>query len=69
MDLASEVSFMVIIKVSSMQVDMVLGKELKVLHLDQQATGDLKACSHSDTLTTTRPHQFQQLSMGQASNT
>jgi hypothetical protein len=39
----------------SMQVDMVLGKELRVLPLDQQAAG-----RESGTLPPTRPHLFQQ---------
>ena len=53
--------------------DMVLRKELRVLHLDLQAAegdclphkcsmsiGDLKARLHSDTLPPIKPHPFQQ---------
>ena len=56
-----------------MQADMVLEKELSVLHLDPQAAeaavystehslskGDLKACPCSDVLPPTRPHLLQQ---------
>jgi hypothetical protein len=54
------------------QADMVLEKELRVLHLDQQAaesmchtgcslsTGYLKAHPHSDTLLPIRPHLLEQ---------
>jgi hypothetical protein len=55
----------------SIQADMVLEKELRILHLDWKATGncytgqslsigDLKACPHNDTLPPTRPHPLQQ---------
>jgi hypothetical protein len=34
---------------------MVLEEDLRFLHLDLQAVGDLKARSHNDTPTATRP--------------